>query len=92
MFLSSDSDFQRELNSVITTSGTPNVRIGQNRQTTVFDHDTVMSLLEGTFAMSTLPNFEFYMQSTCIYGNTNDLSFLIVGPTIIAIWEIIYLV
>ena len=34
----------------------------QYNQTTVFYNDTVMSLLEGIFAVSTLPNFEFYMR------------------------------
>ena len=47
----------RNLNSVITSSGTLNVRIGKYQQTTVFDNDTVISLLEGIFAMSTLPKF-----------------------------------
>ena len=49
------------LNLVITTSGTLNVEIGECKQTTVFDDNTVMSLLEGVFAMSTLPFFLFYM-------------------------------
>ena len=38
-----------------------NVRIGKYKQTTMFDNDAVMSLLEGIFAMCTLPNLEFYM-------------------------------
>ena len=51
----------KNLNSVFTTSGTLNVRIGKYKQTTLFDNDTVMSLLEGIFVMFTLSNFESYM-------------------------------
>ena len=45
------------MNSVITTSDKLNIRISKYKQTTVFDNDTVMLLLEDIFAMFILPIF-----------------------------------
>ena len=60
------------LNSVIATAGTLNVRIG--KQTTVFDNDTVMLLLEDIFVMFTLPKFEFNMLDFTVMQTIYPLS------------------